>query len=123
MTYVVTEDCIKCKFTDCVEVCPVDCFYEGENMLVINPDECIDCGVCEPECPAEAILPDSESEAYKWTDLNEKQSNIWPNITEKKELRMQLFKIKTDRPDFFGKENRMQIFKNPWREKALSCTT
>ena len=51
MTYVVTEACIKCKYMDCVEVCPVDCFYEGENMLVINPDECIDCGVCEPECP------------------------------------------------------------------------
>ncbi|MET0380994.1 MAG: ferredoxin family protein, partial [Methyloceanibacter sp.] len=51
MTYVVNEFCIKCKYTDCVEVCPVDCFYEGENMLVIHPDECIDCGVCEPECP------------------------------------------------------------------------
>ena len=60
MTYVVTKNCIKCKFMDCVEVCPVDCFYEGENMLVIHPDECIDCGVCEPECPAEAILPDTE---------------------------------------------------------------
>ena len=55
MTYVVNENCIKCKYMDCVEVCPVDCFYEGENMLVIHPDECIDCGVCEPECPAEAI--------------------------------------------------------------------
>ena len=61
MTYVVTEACIKCKFMDCVEVCPVDCFYEGENMLVINPDECIDCGVCEPECPPEAIKADTES--------------------------------------------------------------
>ncbi len=60
MTYVVTENCIKCKYMDCVEVCPVDCFYEGENMLVIHPDECIDCGVCEPECPAEAIKPDTE---------------------------------------------------------------
>ena len=59
MTYVVTENCIKCKYMDCVEVCPVDCFYEGENMLVIHPDECIDCGVCEPECPAEAIQPDT----------------------------------------------------------------
>lgn len=55
MTFVVTDNCVRCKYTDCVEVCPVDCFYEGENMLVINPDECIDCGVCEPECPAEAI--------------------------------------------------------------------
>jgi NAD-dependent dihydropyrimidine dehydrogenase PreA subunit len=60
MTYIVTENCIKCKYTDCVEVCPVDCFYEGENMLVIHPDECIDCGVCEPECPADAIKPDTE---------------------------------------------------------------
>ncbi len=66
MTYVVTEACIKCKYLDCVEVCPVDCFYEGENMLVIHPDECIDCGVCEPECPAEAIVPDSEAVAEKW---------------------------------------------------------
>ena len=60
MTYVVVESCIKCKYMDCVEVCPVDCFYEGENMLVIHPDECIDCGVCEPECPIEAIKPDTE---------------------------------------------------------------
>ena len=63
MTYVVTENCIKCKYMDCVEVCPVDCFYVGENMLVINPEECIDCGVCEPECPAEAIVPDSDDKA------------------------------------------------------------
>ena len=62
MTYLVNEKCIKCKFTDCVEVCPVDCFYEGENMLVINPDECIDCGVCEPECPVDAIIADTEDE-------------------------------------------------------------
>ncbi len=61
MTYVVTDACIRCKYMDCVEVCPVDCFYEGENMLVINPSECIDCGVCEPECPAEAILPDTRA--------------------------------------------------------------
>ena len=60
MTYIVNEKCIKCKYTDCVEVCPVDCFYEGENMLVIHPDECIDCGVCEPECPVDAIKPDTE---------------------------------------------------------------
>ena len=62
MTYVVTEVCIKCKYMDCVEVCPVDCFYEGANMLVIHPDECIDCGVCEPECPVDAIKPDTEPE-------------------------------------------------------------
>src|SRR5437773_12331317 len=70
MTYVVTEDCIKCKYMDCIEVCPVDCFYEGENMLVIHPDECIDCGVCEPECPPKAILPDSDPKAEKWLKMN-----------------------------------------------------
>ena len=66
MTYIVNENCIKCKYTDCVEVCPVDCFYEGENMLVIHPDECIDCGVCEPECPVDAIKPDTEPGLEKW---------------------------------------------------------
>lgn len=83
MTYIVTEACIKCKYTDCVEVCPVDCFYEGANMLVIHPDECIDCGVCEPECPPEAILPDTESEAEKWLEMNREYSETWPNITRK----------------------------------------
>ena len=85
MTYVVTEACIKCKYTDCVEVCPVDCFYEGENMLVINPEECIDCGVCEPECPAEAIVSDTESGVEQWVALNAKFAAIWPNITTKGE--------------------------------------
>jgi ferredoxin len=70
MTYVVNESCIKCKYMDCVEVCPVDCFYEGENMLVIHPDECIDCGVCEPECPVDAIKPDTEAGLEKWLDIN-----------------------------------------------------
>ena len=83
MTYVVTEACIKCKYMDCVEVCPVDCFYEGENMLVINPRECIDCGVCEPECPAEAILPDTENGLEQWLELNNKFSADWPNISTK----------------------------------------
>ena len=85
MTYVVTEACIKCKYMDCVEVCPVDCFYEGENMLVIHPDECIDCGVCEPECPAEAILPDNEGELDQWLGLNTEYAEKWPNITRKGE--------------------------------------
>ena len=85
MTYVVNEKCIKCKFTDCVEVCPVDCFYEGENMLVINPDECIDCGVCEPECPVDAIISDTEDKDGKWLKINTEFSEIWPNITLKKE--------------------------------------
>jgi len=70
---------------DCVEVCPVDCFYEGENMLVIHPDECIDCGVCEPECPAEAILPDTDQGAEAWLELNRDYSAKWPNITLKGE--------------------------------------
>jgi ferredoxin len=85
MTYVVTDNCIKCKYTDCVEVCPVDCFYEGENMLVIHPDECIDCGVCEPECPADAIKPDTEPGLDKWLKLNTEYSVKWPNITVKKD--------------------------------------
>lgn len=80
MAYVVTEECIKCKYTDCVEVCPVDCFYEGENMLVINPDECIDCGVCEPECPAEAIKPEDEVDG-KWLEINRDYAEKWPNLT------------------------------------------
>ncbi|MCX5613970.1 ferredoxin FdxA [Bombella saccharophila] len=83
MTYVVTENCVRCKFMDCVEVCPVDCFYAGENFLVINPDECIDCGVCEPECPAEAIFPDSDERSADWMEINAKYSSIWPNITQK----------------------------------------
>ena len=85
MTYVVTEACIKCKYMDCVEVCPVDCFYEGDNMLVINPSECIDCGVCEPECPAEAILPDTESGLEKVLEINATYSAEWPNITRSRE--------------------------------------
>src|ERR1700679_1652891 len=83
MTFVVTEACIKCKYTDCVEVCPVDCFYEGENMLVINPDECIDCGVCEPECPANAILPSSDSRADRWVSVNQEYAAAWPNIVQR----------------------------------------
>lgn len=84
MTYVVTENCIKCKYTDCVEVCPVDCFYEGENMLAINPDECIDCGVCEPECPAEAIEAESDDNV-KWVEVNREYADKWPNITSQKD--------------------------------------
>jgi len=85
MTYVVTDNCIMCKYTDCVEVCPVDCFYEGENTLVIHPDECIDCGVCEPECPVDAIKPDTEDPDGKWVALNSKFAVSWPNITLKKD--------------------------------------
>ena len=83
MPYVVNQKCIKCKYTDCVEVCPVDCFYEGENMLVIHPDECIDCGVCEPECQVEAITQDTDDSAKDWTEINKKFSETWPNISKK----------------------------------------
>ncbi len=86
MTYLVTDACVRCKYMDCVEVCPVDCFYEGDNMLVIAPDECIDCGVCEPECPVEAIVPDTEDNSDgKWLDVNTRYAKVWPNITVKGE--------------------------------------
>lgn len=82
MTFVVTEQCIRCKYTDCVEVCPVDCFYEGPNFLVINPDECIDCALCEPECPVNAIYSqDDLPEKYQsYFELNKELSAKWPNI-------------------------------------------
>jgi len=89
MTYIVDDKCILCKHKDCVEVCPVDCFYEGENTLVINPDECIDCGVCEPECPVEAIWADTDSskdpgELAFWLKYNNAEfieKNAWPVTT------------------------------------------
>lgn len=86
MTYLVTENCIKCKHTDCVEVCPVDCFYEGPNFLAINPAECIDCGVCVPECPVDAIIEDTnlDYDIPFWVDLNKRLSAKWPNISKKK---------------------------------------
>ena len=85
MTYLVTDNCIKCKHTDCVDVCPVDCFHEGPNFLVINPDECIDCGVCVPECPVDAIFEESSvSNRDFWYDINKRLSNNWPIITKKK---------------------------------------
>lgn len=87
MPHVVAEPCVKCKYTDCVDVCPVDCFVEGENFLAINPDECIDCGACVPECPTEAIFEETEV-PEKWAeyiDLNAKLAGDWPVITEKKD--------------------------------------
>ncbi len=85
MTYVVTENCIRCRYTDCVEVCPVDCFYGGEHMLVINPDECIDCGVCEPECPADAIKPDTDAGLGGWIAMNAKYAQSWAHASERSE--------------------------------------
>ncbi|MDP1602575.1 MAG: ferredoxin family protein [Legionella sp.] len=87
MTFVVTESCIKCKYTDCVEVCPVDCFYEGPNFLVIHPDECIDCALCEPECPVNAIVSEDDltDSQKQFQQLNAELAKSWPNITSMKE--------------------------------------
>ncbi|MDA1132460.1 MAG: ferredoxin family protein [Proteobacteria bacterium] len=107
MTYVVNENCIKCKYTDCVEVCPVDCFYEGENMLVIHPEECIDCGVCEPECPVDAIVPDTTGDdVEKWIELNRKYAETWPNITRLKPALAEAeeFKDQKDKMRFFSEK-------------------
>ncbi|GAO35292.1 ferredoxin [Sulfuricella sp. T08] len=87
MTYVVTENCILCKYTDCAAVCPVDCFHEGPNFLAIDPDECIDCDVCVPECPAEAIFPEADLPPgqEKFIEINAKLAKIWPVINSKKD--------------------------------------
>ncbi len=102
MTFVVTEQCIKCKYTDCVEVCPVDCFYEGPNFLVIHPDECIDCALCEPECPVDAIVSEDELEEsqLKFVDINAELSEKWPNITVQKDA-------PTDAKDWEGVEDKL----------------
>lgn len=104
MTYLVTENCIKCKHTDCVSVCPVDCFYEGPNFLAINPDECIDCGVCVPACPIEAIVSDNNQDidVVFWTDLNRQLSAKWPNILNKKDPL-------PDADQWNGKENKLNL--------------
>jgi len=87
MTFVVTENCIKCKYTDCVEVCPVDCFHEGPNFLVIDPEECIDCTLCEPECPVEAIYPEDDlpADQLDFLNLNRELSLEWPVISQMKD--------------------------------------
>jgi ferredoxin len=87
MTYVVTENCIKCKYTDCVEVCPVDCFHEGPNFLVIDPDECIDCTLCVPECPVNAIFAEDDvpEDQQQFLKINAELAKGWPVITEKKD--------------------------------------
>lgn len=104
MTHLVTENCIKCKHTDCVEVCPVDCFYEGPNFLVINPDECIDCGVCIPECPVDAIVVDNDTavDVVKWVEINQRLSAKWPVITKKKQAL-------ADAEDWKDKPNKLEL--------------
>jgi len=82
MAYVVTDRCIACRYTDCVAVCPVDCFRSGPSMLVIAPDECIDCGVCVPECPAKAIRHDSDPAGSAWLDFNARYAARWPSISQ-----------------------------------------
>ena len=104
MTFVVGEDCIKCKHTDCVEVCPVDCFYEGPNFLVIHPDECIDCALCEPECPIDAIFSEDElpADQANFLELNAELAEIWSNITEKKDA-------PADAADWEGKPGKLAL--------------
>lgn len=105
MAYVVAEPCVKCKYTDCVEVCPVNCFYEGANFLVIHPDECIDCGACEPVCPTKAIFAESDLPS-KWDEykkLNADFATTWPNINEKKSAL-------PEAEEFKDKENKRSLF-------------
>ncbi len=103
MAFVVTDNCIRCKYTDCVEVCPVDCFYEGPNFLVINPDECIDCALCEPECPVEAIFEEDDvpDNMKHFIEINAELSECFDNITEKKDPL-------PDAEEWDGVENKLQ---------------
>lgn len=103
MTFVVGESCIKCKYTDCVEVCPVDCFYEGPNFLVIHPEECIDCALCVDECPVNAIFPEDElpEDQFEFLALNAELAEVWPNIDTKKDA-------PPDADDWSGVEGKRQ---------------
>ena len=109
MSFVVTESCIKCKYTDCVEVCPVDCFYEGPNYLVINPDECIDCALCEPECPVDAIVSEDDlsDEQRKFIELNAELACQWPNINIKKDAPL-------DAKDWEDVADKLQFLEKTW---------
>lgn len=101
MAFVVTDACIRCKFQDCIQACPVTCFYEGETMLVINPVECIDCGACEPECPAEAIIRDTAPDGPRWLEMNIKYSALWPNIRKPGD-------VPEDAEDWVGVEDKFE---------------
>lgn len=109
MTFVVTESCIKCKYTDCVEVCPVDCFYEGPNMLVIHPDECIDCALCEPECPVDAIKSEDDltDENKHFLELNGELAEKWPNINIIKSA-------PEDADDWKDKQDKLPLLEKEW---------
>jgi ferredoxin len=104
MAFVVTENCIKCKYTDCVEVCPVDCFHEGPNFLVIDPDECIDCTLCEPECPINAIYSEDDlpEDQQHFRDLNAELARSWPVITQQ-------IPAPDDAKDWEGKPEKLKL--------------
>ncbi|MCG9895304.1 MAG: ferredoxin family protein [Fimbriimonadaceae bacterium] len=103
MPYIVTEPCIGVKDKSCMTVCPVDCIYEGDDQVYIHPDECIDCGLCEAECPAEAIKPDTEGGLDKWLEINAKYAAAWPNITEKRDA-------PSDAKEFDGVEGKFEKY-------------
>ena len=109
MTFVVGDNCIRCKHTDCVEVCPVDCFYEGPNMLVIDPDECIDCALCEPECPVDAIFAEDEvpENQVEFIAINAELAKVWPNIAEMKPAM-------DDAEQWDGVEDKLQYLERDW---------
>lgn len=110
MTFVVTDTCIRCKYTDCVEVCPVDCFREGPNMLVIDPEECIDCNLCVPECPVDAIFAqdDLPEEKHHFIELNARLSRKWPMITAMKEAPL-------DADEWKGVPNKLSELEEDWK--------
>ena len=108
MTFVVTDACIKCKHTDCVEVCPTDAFREGENMLVIDPGGCIDCNLCPPECPVDAIFPDIEPGLEQWIELNARFAKEWPEITIKRDA-------PADADAHKGESGKFEKYFSPWR--------
>ena len=109
MTFVITQNCIKCKYTDCVEVCPVDCFYEGPNFLVIHPDECIDCALCEPECPVKAIKSEDDltEDQKEFLAINAELSQVWPNINAKKPAPL-------DADDWKDDQHKLPLLEKEW---------
>ena len=99
MTHVVTDSCVKCKYTTCIEVCPVDCFLETEYMVIINPEECIDCGVCIPECPVEAIKPEAD-ELLVWLERAKILTPKLKPITKQKDPLPDADKFKNEKNKF-----------------------